>query len=767
MNKPLDLPLNAIDPDDVGHNTSNNPDFDSVLKARLSRRSMLRGSFATVATTVFGGLSVAACGGGDDAAPAPVAPTPPAPVAPGPITKLDFSAVAKGVADAVVVPAGYTASVIYALGDPLTAATPAFKNDGTDTDFDHRAGDHHDGMEYFGLSAAGARDDQANDRALLAVNHEATSHVRPDIASTFLHADGGTNTLPRPAAEVDKELAIHGVSVVEVRKGSHGAFAYVKDPSFNRRVTTLTPVQLSGAARGNVLMRTKYSPDGTAHRGTLNNCGTGKTPWGTFLTGEENWAGYFTRSATDNAARGGNTARSVVSLNRYGRAQGAASRHGWETAGADDKYQRWDISQTGSSPFGTDDYRNELNGMGYIVEIDPYDKNAVIKKRTSLGRFAHESAAFSKLVEGKPLAVYMGDDSRGEYIYKFVSAALWSAADAQASNRIALGDKYLDQGTLYVAKFKDDGTGEWMALSITNPAIANYTAYAFADQGDVLINARLAADAVGATKMDRPEWCATHPSNGEVYFTLTNNSSRTTATADAANPRAYADPQGATPAGDAARVNNGNVNGHIIRLKEAGGEGAATTFQWDVYLFGAQAQRDADSTMSDAQYAGLVNLHALTDAQDFSSPDGLWFSPNTGLCWIQTDDGSFTDRSNCMMLAGIPGQVGDGAKRTLDYGSKTVDTYAGKAPTADTLKRFLVGPVDCEITGICETPDGKALFVNIQHPGEAISKANLADPSKYLSHWPGNAGYGAGGQNARPRSATVVITKNDGGRIGS
>jgi hypothetical protein len=760
MNKPLDFPVTMIDPDDIGHNPTANPDFDSVLKARLSRRSLLRGGVGTVAATLFGGISVAACGGGDDD---------PAPTTPGTVGALGFTAVAKSTADVLSVPAGYTATVIYALGDPLNAATSAYKNDGTDSDFDSRAGDHHDGMEYFGLSAGGARDDAASDRGLLAMNHEATSHGAPDIASTFLHANGGTNTLPRPAAEVDKEVPIHGVSVVEVRKGGNGAFATVAASPFNRRVTPLTPVQLSGPARGNALMKTRYSTDGTGARGTLNNCGTGKTPWGTLLTGEENWAGYFTRSATDNTTRGGSTARSVVSLNRYGRAQGAASRHGWETGGADDKYLRWNLSQTGASADSSDDYRNELNTFGWMVEIDPYDASVAIKKRTGLGRFAHESAAFSKVVEGQPLAVYMGDDSRGEYIYKFVSSANWSAADAQAANRSAVGDKYLDAGKLYVAKFNADGSGQWIELSITNAAIAGYATYDFADQGDVLINARLAADAVGATKMDRPEWCASHPGTGDVYFTLTNNSNRKLAPTgsqqgvDAANPRSYSD-----GSNGGAQGNPGNINGHIIRIAETGGLAAATGFRWDVYLFGAQAQRDANSALTDAQYAALVNLSSLTDDQDFSSPDGLAFSKSTGICWIQTDDGAYTDRTNCMMLAGIPGQVGDGAKKTLDYGGgSTVDTWQGKAPTANTLKRFLVGPKDCEITGLAETPDGKTLFVNIQHPGETIRQADLADPSKYLSHWPGNAGYGAGGATARPRSATVVITKNDGGRIGS
>jgi secreted PhoX family phosphatase len=263
--------------------------------------------------------------------------------------------------------------------------------------------------------------------------------------------------------------------------------------------------------------------------------------------------------------------------------------------------------------------------------------------------------------------------------------------------------------------------------------------------------------------MDRPEWCAVHPQTGEIYYALTNNSNRkleptaSQQALDAANPRSYRDSYGGAAPGSA-----GNVNGHIIRIAEAGGAGSATAFTWDVYLFGAQS--DASTTS--------VNLSALTADQDFSSPDGLWFSRSTQLCWIQTDDGAYTDTTNCMMLAGVPGKVGDGAKATLNY-TKTdgstvaIDTYVGKAPVADALRRFLVGPVDCEVTGCAETPDGKTLFVNIQHPGESISAANVANPAAYLSHWPGNAGYGAGGASARPRSATIAISKDDGGLIGS
>ena len=749
MKKSNDLSLPDFNAESVSHNDSPNESFSSVLDTRLSRRSVLRGGLASAAAAVFGSVGLSACGGGDDD---DSASTPQA----GATTEklLGFQAVSKSLADTVVVPAGYTASVLYALGDPLRASTAAYKNDGTDTDFENRAGDHHDGMELYGLSSDGRPSTEIVDRGLLAINHEATTDER--LSSHFLHVNGGTTTLPRPAAEIDKETAIHGISIIEVRKTAN-KWEYVQNSAFNSRLTALSDIEIAGPARGNALMVTKYSVNGTKTRGTLNNCGTGKTPWGTFLSGEENWFGYFVRGTTDDAARGND--KSVVSLRRYGRTQGQASRHGWESGGTDDKYARWNISKLGVSTNGSDDYRNEMNGMGYIIEVDPYDKSRSAKKRTALGRYAHESASFGKAVPGQPLAIYMGDDARNEYIYKFVSAATWTAADATPTDRMTTGDRFLDAGKLYVAKFNADGGGQWIELSITNPAIAAYATYAFADQADVVVNARLAGDAVGATKMDRPEWSGVNPLNGEIYFTLTNNSDRrvepTTSSqrgVDSANPRAYTDVRGST-------TQSGNVNGHILRVKEGPAGNSALTFTWDVYMFGAESAANPD----------LVNLSKLTGEQDFSSPDGLVFSPATGICWVQTDDGAYTDVTNCMMLAALPGQVGDGQKLTLNYtktagGTLAIDTYVGKNPTPETLKRFLVGTPGCEVTGLVETSDGKTMFVNIQHPGENTALANINDPSKYTSQWPGNAGYGAG---RRPRSATIVITKNDGGRIGT
>jgi hypothetical protein len=505
-------------------------------------------------------------------------------------------------------------------------------------------------------------------------------------------------------------------------------------------------MKLSGPAGKSPYMVTKYSPDGSKTRGTVNNCAIGTTPWGTYLTCEENWAGYFRRVATtDNPNR---SAKELASFARYGVV--GTGRELWATVTPDtpeDLYGRWNAMKLGQSSDGSDDYRNAANTYGWVVEIDPFEPRSTPKKRTALGRFAHEGAWLGPVRAGEPLVWYMGDDSRNEYIYKYVSNRSWNPRDADGG--LAAGDKYLDDGKLYVAIFLPDGSGQWAELKFgINNITPAYAKYAFADQADVLINTRLAADAAGATKMDRPEWGAVHPKNNEVYFTLTNTNatSRPVASVDPANPRFYNDPR--TTGGD----QKGNPNGHIIRFAEDAGYVDALSFTWDVYLFGARATTDATN----------VNLSGLSDANDFSSPDGLWFSgASPGLLWIQTDDGAYTDVTNCMMLAAIPGEVGDGASRAVTSvdgaASKTVTTYLGQPPGEKKLRRFLVGPKECEITGITETPDGKTIFINIQHPGE--NTVPNFSTGAFGSHWPG-------GGNSRPRSATIAITRDDGGQIG-
>jgi len=803
-------------------NPSENPSLQGIIEARYSRRSLLGGMSATAAALF--GLPLAACLGGDgDDAPATVnagqsattssgksislagttsaaqgvgwtqtsgptvtltnansntasfiAPSVAAPTPLGfrftatstsgqPITadttvtvepaRLDFAAVAKNRDDIVTVPAGYTVTVLYRLGDPLLAGVPAYANNGTDTNFAGRAGDHHDGMTFFGLAATGStRDDNSSTRGLLAMNHE-------NITQRYLHPNGPTTTGgARPEAEAIKEIEVHGVSIVEVNRTAAG-WTYVQGAALNRRITPNTPMALTGPAAGSALMRTAFSPTGTQGRGTINNCAAGPSYWGTYLTCEENWAGYFRRGAADNASR---TPKEVTGLNRYGVAQGAGGNYGWASVipanASSTLFAKWNATANAAQPAdGSGDFRNEPNQYGWVVEIDPYNPTSTPRKRTALGRMGHENCQPSLFRAGVRPAFYMGDDARNEYFYKFVSNTPWAAADLNAADRLAVGDKYLSAGVLHVARFDANGTGSWLPLTFgQGPLTAANATYSFADQADVLVHTRLAADAVGATKMDRPEWVALNPKNGEVYLTLTNTNStaRPLAATDAANPRFYNDPRGAT-------AQRGNPNGHIIRIREIGDTSEATSFTWDIYAFGAGSDLDAAN----------INLSGLDASNDFSSPDGLWFSrpSNPGglvnpLLWIQTDDGAYTDVTNCMMLAAMPGAVGDGGPKTITNtdGATTrmQTTLVGRAP-GTSLRRFLVGPKECEITGIDTTPDGQTMFINIQHPGE---ETTTGFPNTFPSNWP--ASQTTPSTVSRPRSATIVITKDAGGVIG-
>jgi len=765
------------DPDDLDNNPSPNARLHDLAALHLQRRDVLRSGVGALAAASLGGFSLTACGGGDDS-PAPLLP----PV-------LGFTAVAKSLADQVSVPAGYTATVIYATGDSIDPAVSDYQNNGSDSNFARRSGEHHDGMHYFGLSAAGLPSQTSNDRALMAINHEAINGT-----VQFMHPNGQTNISssagPRPEAEALKEVEAHGASIIEISKAA-GIFGVVKASAFNRRITPRTPMVFGGPAKGSALLKTKYSTDGTATRGMIGNCASGYTPWGTYLTCEENFAGFFRRGSADDALR---SAKERTAFKRIGLAQGAGGGQRWATVVPADssstEYARWDASVLGSSSDGTDDFRNTHNTFGWVVEIDPYNPSSTPVKHTALGRFAHEGAWPSNPVVGQPLAFYMGDDSRSEYVYKYVSNAVWSAADANPADRLATGAKYLDDGVLYAAKFNADGSGTWLKLDLANPAISGNTAYAFSDLADLLINARLAADAAGATKCDRPEWTAVNPRNGEIYITMTENPDRGSVGSTSSNnqpnpdvdpafPRYWLDNKGVSTQNAAATTLKGNVNGQVMRMRETGNLAAATTFNWDIYLFASQAT--ADIGLDNVNYQANVNLSGLSSVNDLSKPDGCWFSKASGILWIETDDNAYTDVSNCMLLAAVPGSYGDGGKisvtnqangkpGTAGTAPVVVDTYAGKKMNDTIFRRFLTAPLGSEVTGLAESPDGRALFINIQHPGENTAVANIGSPALFESHWPGNgagvAAYGPGGSLARPRSATVMVTKNDGGVVG-
>ncbi|MHA6493038.1 PhoX family protein [Pseudomonas borbori] len=582
--------------------------------------------------------------------------------------RLPFSPVAVTRADTITVPVGFDAKPFIPWGTPITGSYPQFAEDGSNTAQDQaeQLGMHHDGMHFFPIDAQFGKGLRSN-HGLLVLNHE---YIDVDL----LHPNGPTvvDGKRTVADEVRKEINAHGVSVVEIRRNAKGEWKVVASPR-NRRITAATPMIITGPARGHALMKTRHSKSGTWARGTQNNCGNGHTPWGTYLTCEENWAGYFVNKDAEQPRE----------HRRYGIPK--TSRYGWDTLSGNE-FRRFDASIRGAD--ATEDYRNEPNQFGWIVEIDPFDPQSVPMKRTALGRFAHEGLVFAPVKPGRRLVCYSGDDSQNEYIYKYVSRDKYQRNTSKTKNYL------LDIGTLYVARFDADGTGTWLALDYAD---ANFQAacaaagVSFADQGDVLVNTRLAADIVGATKMDRPEWGAVNPDTGDVYFTLTNNSSRTTS--DAANPRSP------------------NPYGHIIRWREASKDFTGNRFAWDIFLLGGPQDDSRDP-----------RGRALNDDNIFASPDGLWFD-DEGRLWIQTD------MSGSQLGAG---PFGNNQMLVAD-------------PRTGIVKRFLVGPVGAEVTGITQTPDFKTMFVNIQHPDDG-------------STWPDGPG-------KRPRSATVVITREDRKRL--
>jgi len=668
-------------------NHSNNPHFAGILEQRLSRRQVLSGGLAAAVAGMFGVAALANV--------ARARPPPPA---------LGFDPIPVTRADAATIPRGYKAQVLIPWGTPITGSYPAYNPAGnTGAEQEQQVGSHHDGMHYFPM------DDDPNGHGLLCINHE---YVDPDV----LHAAGPTLVDgQRPTDEVRKEIAAHGISVVELRK-TNGSWGVVPG-RYNRRITAGTPMELRGPVRGSALVKTRYSPDGTRARGTINNCAHGYTPWGTYLTCEENWAAYFSNDLQPsriNAPFMTNNVDIAVPREqaRYG-VRTTSSRYRWETAASgEDQYLRFDVSLKGAA--ATDDYRNEANGHGWVVEIDPFDPASVPVKRTTLGRFAHEGCVFAPPQPGQPLAFYMGDDAQNEYIYKFVTRARYHQG--------MRGDA-LDEGVLYAARFNDDGSGEWLALDINDLAFQAAAAAAgveFRDQADVLVNTRLAADVVGATKMDRPEWGAAHPQTGEVYMTLTNNSARTPDTIDAANPR---DP---------------NPYGHIIRWREQGNRAFAMKFEWDIFVLAGP--------QGDSQVLPGEGGPALTDDNIFASPDGVWID-QFGIAWIQTD------MSECQQDTGPYGENG----------------MLAANPITGEIRRFLSGPLNQETTGVVSTPDGKNLFVNFQHPGDRSRVGN------FTSNWPDSGNVyrhprdplpSVSPTGPRPRSATVVITREDGGVVG-
>ena len=713
---------------------------DVIDSVEASRRQFIQGGVSAAALASVGGLTL---GGLVNTVQA--APVPPSVGFPG----IGFESVpantralnaslggsATAVVDKVTVPAGYTAQVFVSWGDAIMPGGVAFKGDASETAAQQarQFGMHNDGMHFFPFP--GASGAAASDRGLLCVNNE---YTHEDI----LFTDGQVANYN--IAKTRKSQAAHGVSIVEARR-VNGKWTVVKNSIYGRRITANTKCRLSGPAAGHALMKsneytigesgsvaTGQQLDGFTAYGTINNCAHGITPWGTYLTCEENWNGNF----GSNAALPATTTEAGKLYNRYGIAA-AGFGYRWHTTDP-----RFDLSVN----------PNETNLFGWVVEIDPYAPNSLPVKRTALGRIKHESAQYVVDAQNN-VALYMGDDERNEYIYKFVCSGKFNPTN-RAANR-----ELLDSGTLYVARFNGNLSGEWIALQ---PGTIGVNGQALRDnpnltgandaevQAKILIKTRMAADAVGATMMDRPEWTGARPRiNGfdevEVYCTLTNNNRRgssATPTSNAIDGSTAA--ASARPAVDAANPRADNVYGHIIRWREANKTVTSTTFSWDLFAqAGDTATTKAAKPTND--YKGNI-VDAPNGSADYGAPDGLWFD-YFGRLWVQTD------------------QIGDGSGDFVNIGGNMM---VCADPNTSVTRRFMTAPNKCEVTGVTMTPDGKTMFVGIQHPGE---DSTFANPTQF-SNWPQNQfAVESDGVTVlpagRPRSSVVVITKDDGGVIGS
>lgn len=633
--------------DDLISNPSGNRTFEEVVEARLSRRALLGAGLAAGTATALAGVSALLQSVPTEAAERDLE------ARAQPL--LGFAGIEVSSADTVVVPPGYTAHVLISWGDPVSKG-PEFKPDASNSAAEQaqQFGMHNDGMVYFPI--------RGSERGLLVVNNEY-------IDDMLLFPDGNANWTQE---KTNKALNAHGVSVIEVaRKGSgrKRTWRVVRPSKFARRITASTPMRITGPAAGDARLKTSVDTTGTNVLGTINNCAMGHTPWGTYLACEENFNGYFRKTGTPTALE---------------------ARYGINAAGAGYKLHETDVR------FRADDEPNEAHRFGWVVEFDPFKPNTTPVKRTALGRLKHEGAWVQEARDGR-VVVYMGDDEQFEYIYRFVSAIPWRTA---IQRRLSP----LDNGTLYVAKFNEDGTGQWLPLTPENPALAAWSL------PDILINTRGAADQVGATKMDRPEWIDTFPKSLTAIATLTNNTRRGI---------------GANPPTDAANPRTPNTYGHIITWKYAR-DWTQNSFEWDLFALAGDPAQAHGST--------IVGDH-------YGSPDGIYVAPS-GRLWIQTDVSGSTINSGAY--------AGFGNNQMLCADPATRET-----------RRFLVGPKVCEVTGVMVTPDERTMFVGIQHPGEAPSGSNNPANPKQYSSWPeGEAG-------GRPRSSVLWITKDDGGKIGS
>lgn len=660
------------------------PYFGSLCDERLSRRNFLIAGGVAAAVTGALPTAIEAATGGKSSS---------------------YRAVGPSRQDAILLSPGLRHDVLIGWGDALFAdarhlgaeeiRTLDWLDDKAAARQERLFGTNNDALAFFSTrNKRGA--------GVLCVNHE---YVMPELSLATLPANAADRARGREAwirarpQVVPWMQAAHGVSVIDLKRGARGWSVMPGGPA-TRRITANTPMQIMGPARGDSLLRTNADPSGTLALGTFANCAGGKTPWGTYLTAEENIQDYFggarswAADSTDEATK--------LAHRRWPLRERSA--YGWEVVDP-----RFDVRREPREPLR----------HGWIVEIDPQDPSSPPKKRTALGRFCHEGANTILARDGR-VAAYMGDDTKFEYVYKFVTRGRFDP-----KNRVANRD-LLDEGTLYVARFDAAGRGDWLPLVHDENGPLNSRS-GFRSQAEVVIKCRAAADLLGATPMDRPEDVEPSPVTGRVYMALTKNDERAAKRAEFTGREIDLGPNIANPRPK-------NDYGHIVELIEDGDDAASTKFSWNLFLL-AGDPRNASARFitraedlvpgslarEDVYYAGCSDRAAVSP---IACPDNLGFDPS-GRLWIVTDaDDELIGNNGCYVVPT------SGAERGQ-------------------LRQVLSAPVGSEVCGCEFTPDGTTLFLSIQHPGEG---GTVDSP---VSHWPDGKGLPA-------RSAVIAVSREDG-----
>lgn len=652
------------------------PSLRALLERRLDRRRLLGAGAGLAALTLIG-----------ERGRAQTAPT----------SSLTFTSIAPSSIDAVVVPPGYRTDVVVRWGDPLFAGAPALDARAVASGSlltadavaaqERQFGYNCDGIGLFAMDET---------HCLLCVNHEFPSPALlfPGWVEAREARTVGAFVRENPAAVAYTQAAV-GLTVVELERA--GRWRYRAQSRHNRRVTAHTPIEIAGPARDHPLLNPRGERVPLAY-GTLGNCAAGATPWRTYLTAEENVDDFFGNGAA---------ARFDAATERAHRRFGVRQRdsaHRWEYVDA-----RFDMAANPA----------ESLKFGWIVELDPFAPERRLKKRTALGRFKHECATTVLAADGRAV-VYMGDDQQFEYFYKFVTRARF-APERPGANR-----DLLDEGTLYVARFRDDGRGEWLPL--VHGAHPELTAKGgFASQGDVVLRCREAADRLGATPLDRPEDVAVHPHSGRVFVACTQNSNRDGGVVMVNGRELDTSTDGASPRAP-------NESGHILELAEEGGDAAATAFRWEVFLLAGAPNGAQLLSALPAEHTGSLSVDAtyfggqteVAQLSAFANPDNLGFDRHGNL-WIVTDGNQ-------------PGGANDGCFVCPTEG-----------PERGLVRQFMSGPIGAEVCGCEFAPNGETLFLTLQHPGEAGSAA------RPQSHWPD-------GGDAAPRPSVIAIEPEALGR---